>query len=105
MMDRLCRDLKVKIKRIGSSPWPWTKGRNAVFRLREQGEANGVPGLEIVGPERMHAIQPGVEGDLSLYSRRAPSSPYGLTIGLAENAVTNGAHFHLGQKVTSLTPP
>lgn len=105
MMDRLCRDLKVKIKRIGKLTVALDEeDRNAVFRLREQGEANGVPGLEIVGPERMHAIQPGVEGDLALYSpSSAIISPYGLTIGLAENAVANGAHFHLGQKVTSLT--
>jgi len=105
MMDDLCRDLKVKIKRIGKLTVALDDEDEAtLYRLLEQGKANGVPGLEIIGKERMQVIQPGVEGYLALYSPSSSIiSPYGLTIGLAENALANGVDFHLGQKVSSIT--
>lgn len=106
MMDDLCRDLKVKIKRIGKLTVAFDDEEVAeLHRLKEQGEANGVQGLELVGHDRMQTIQHGVEGVLALYSPSSSIiSPYGLTIGLAENALANGVHFHLGQRVTSITP-
>ena len=106
MMDDLCRDLKVKIKRIGKLTVALDDEDEATLRrLKEQGEANGVPGLELIGRERMQQIQPGVEGSLALHSPSSSIiSPYGLTIGLAENALANGVNFHLGQRVTSLSP-
>lgn len=105
LMDALCRDLKVKIKRIGKLTVALDAEDEATLRrLKEQGDANGVPGLELVGKERMQAIQPGVEGTMALYSPTSSIiSPYALTIGLAENAVANGVHFYLGQRVRSLT--
>lgn len=106
MMDDLCRDLKVKIKRIGKLTVALDEeDEGTLQRLLEQGRANGVPGLEIIGKERMQAIQPGVEGYMALYSPTSSIiSPYALTIGLAENALANGVHFHLGQQVVSVTP-
>jgi glycerol-3-phosphate dehydrogenase len=51
----------------------------------------------------MRAMQPGVGGTMALYSPSSSViSPYGLTIGLAENALANGVRFFLGQRVTSL---
>ena len=106
LMDDLCRDLKVKIKRIGKLTVALDKEDEAILhRLKEQGEANGVPGLELVGPERMRSLQPGVEGFLALHSpSSAIVSPYGLTVGLAENAHANGARFFLGRRVVSVSP-
>lgn len=106
MMDDLCRDLKVKIRRIGKLTVALDEEDEVTLRrLLEQGEANGVPGLELIGPERMQTLQPGVEGSMALYSPTSSIiSPYGLTIGLAENALANGVDFHLGQRVTSLSP-
>lgn len=106
LMDDLCRDLKVKIKRIGKLTVALDKEDEAILhRLKEQGEANGVPGLELIGPERMRSLQPGVEGFVALHSpSSAIVSPYGLTVGLAENAHANGARFFLGRRVVSLSP-
>ena len=106
MMDDLCRDLKVKIRRIGKLTVALDGEDEATLRrLKEQGEANGVPGLELVGRDRMQAIQPGVEGTLALYSPSSSIiSPYGLTIALAENANANGVDFFLGKRVTSVIP-
>ena len=105
MMDDICRDLKVKIKRIGKLTVALDEEDEATLhRLKEQGDANGVPGLELIGKDRMQQIQPGVEGSLALYSPTSSIiSPYGLTIGLAENALANGVDFHLGQQVVSIT--
>lgn len=104
LMDELCRDLKVRIKRIGKLTVALDReDEETLRRLKEQGDANGVPRLELVRPERMREIQPGVEGSLALYSPTSSIvSPYALTIGLAENALANGVHFHLGQRVVSL---
>jgi glycerol-3-phosphate dehydrogenase len=106
MMDRLCGELGVKMRRIGKL----TVALNEediprLRRLKEQGEANGVPGLELLDPEGMRRVQPGVEGRLALWS---PSSaivdPIGLTVGLAENALRNGVTFHLGEEVRAISP-
>lgn len=106
MMDDLCRDLKVKIKRIGKLTVAFDdEDEGTLSRLEEQGKANGVPGLEIIGRERMQQIQPGVEGSCALYSPSSSIiSPYSLTIGLAENALSNGVDFYLGQQVNSIAP-
>lgn len=104
LMSGLCRDLKVKIRRIGKL----TVARDAseigaLEALREQGEANGVPGLEIVDPRSMEKIQPGIRGAAALWSpTSAIICPYGLTTALADNAFRNGVHFHLGQEVVAI---
>lgn len=104
MMDDLCRDLKVKMKRIGKLTVALDKeDEPTLHKLKEQGDANGVPGLEVIDRNRMQKIQQGVEGYKALYSPTSSIiSPYSLTIGLAENALANGVNFHLGQKVQSV---
>lgn len=104
LMEALCRDLRVKMKRIGKlTVAQYDKDVSTLHRLKEQGEANGVPDLQILGSDDMQKIQPGITGLKALYS---PTSgivcPYGLTIGLAENAHDNGVHFHFGQEVTAI---
>jgi glycerol-3-phosphate dehydrogenase len=104
LMGDLCRDLKVKMQYIGKL----TVARDDVdidtlHALKDQGEANGVPGLEIIGRDRMQKIQTGVGGIKALWS---PTTgiicPYGLTIALAENAHENGVRYFLGSRVTSI---
>jgi len=105
MMDRLCSDLKVKIKRIGKLTIAINEeDMCGVKRLMEQGKANGVPGLEILDRAGMCKIQPGSEGIAAVWSpTSAIISPYGLTIALAENAHTNGVDYFLKHKVSSIT--
>ncbi len=105
-MHALCRDLRVKCRTIGKLTVAQDEEDTATLaRLLEQGTANGVPGLRILWPEEMRRLQPGVEGIRALHS---PSSgivsPYALTVALAENAVTNGVHVHLGQEVLEIRP-
>lgn len=104
LMNDLCRELKVKIKKIGKLTVAQDEEEiEGLHRLKEQGEANGVPGLELLDHEAMQKIQPGVEGVLALHS---PTSgiicPYGLTVALADNAYRNGVHFYLGAEVSGV---
>ncbi len=73
--------------------------------LREQGERNGTPGLEIIGEEEIRRIEPNIQAKKALYS---PTSgimdPFQLTIGLAENALMNGAEIKLNTEVTGINP-
>ncbi len=105
MMKDLCGDLKVKIQYIGKLTVAQDEIDIATLQaLKEQGDANDVPGLEILDQEQMNKIQPGVGGIKALYS---PSTgilcPYGLSIALAENAAANGVGFYLGHGVASIS--
>jgi glycerol-3-phosphate dehydrogenase len=104
LMKGLCDELKVKIEYIGKLTVAFDrKDCETLLRLKVQGEANGVPGLEILDADRMRKIQPDVGGIMALWS---PSTgiicPYGLTIALADNAAANGVRFFLGQEVSSI---
>jgi glycerol-3-phosphate dehydrogenase len=104
LMRPLCDELGVRYSSIGKITVAQNTGElTALEKLKEQGDANGVPGLECVGPDLMQKLQPGIKGIRALYS---PStgiiSPYGLTIALAENAHANGACFFFGHRVTAI---
>jgi glycerol-3-phosphate dehydrogenase len=107
MMDKLCAELKVPIKRIGKLTVALTKtDLPGLYRQKDQGEANGVPGMELMDNAEMRAIQPGIEGILGLWTpTSAIISSYGLTIGLAENAHANGVDFHLNCAAESIKSP
>jgi len=104
LMKDLCRELRVKIDYIGKLTVAFDKTDvETLERLKAQGEANGVPGLEILDTDQMREKQPDVGGIKALLS---PSTgiicPYGLTIALAENAAMNGVSFFLGHEVSSI---
>ena len=105
MMEDLCNDLKVRIEYIGKLTVAQDEiDIETLHTLKEQGEANGVPGLEILDQEKMQKVQSGVGGIKALFS---PSTgiicPYGLSIALAENAAANGVEFYLGSEVTDIS--
>jgi glycerol-3-phosphate dehydrogenase len=104
LMGDLCRELKVKIDYIGKLTVAQDETDiDTLERLKEQGEANGVPGLEILNADQMRGKQPDVGGIGALWS---PSTgiicPYGLTIALAENANLNGVKYFLGHEVSAI---
>lgn len=105
LMRQLCEELKVKMDYLGKLTVAYDRADVATLgELKEQGEANGVPGLEILDADRMRKIQPGVGGIKALHS---PSTgiicPYGLTIALADNAAENGVDFRLGREVSGIS--
>lgn len=68
-------------------------------RLRTMGEANGVPGMSLLEPGEIDALQPGIRAVAALH---VPSSgivsPYAFTLAMAEEAAVNGVTFFLGQR-------
>ncbi len=63
MMGDLCRVLKVKIQYIGKLTVAQDDTDiETLHALKEQGEANGVPGLGILDKDQMQKIQAGVGG-------------------------------------------
>ena len=104
MMDKICSELKVPLKRIGKLTVAMSKDDlPGLYRQKEQGETNGVEGMELMDNDAMCLIQPGIAGILGLWTpSSAIISPYGLAIALAENAAANGADFHLDSEVTDI---
>lgn len=104
MMDVLCKDLKVPLKRIGKLTIALSQeDLPGLYKQYEQGKANGVQGMELMKNSLMQKIQPGINGVLGLWTpSSAIISPYGLTIALAENAIANGVAFYLNSEVTKI---
>ena len=75
--------------------------------LKENGEKNGVEGLEIVDRVRLKSLEPSV-GHVPVAALYAPTAgivcPFGATVAFAENAYTNGVEFHFDTEVKGLTP-
>ncbi|MEA2022458.1 MAG: NAD(P)/FAD-dependent oxidoreductase [Candidatus Caldatribacteriota bacterium] len=104
--DKLCQDLKVRFKRIGSLVVAFT-GED-VKRLRElkkNGEKNGIKSLEIIRGPKLFELEPNLNHKAK-YALYAPSagiiSPYKFTIALADNAVINGVKILLETEANNI---
>lgn len=106
MMGQLAKELDFEFQRNGSLVVCFEKdGLPALERLKEQGERNGVRGLEILDGEAVRRMEPNLQKNVyaALY---APDGgivcPFGLTIALAENACDNGVEFRFETEVTGV---
>ena len=71
--------------------------------LHRRGEANGVSGLELIGPERLQELEPHSEGVLALHSPRTGIVDYReLTRAYAKRAVEAGGQLLTGHEVLSI---
>lgn len=100
--DTVARELNVPFKRTGKLIVGFTEEhRQRLLAMIERGRANGVPGMELIDRARMDEIDPSAGGNFAIY---CPTSgildPFIYTIALAENAVQNGARYHLYTEVT-----
>ena len=70
--------------------------RTQLEKLRDNGLANGVPELSIVGPERIHELEPRASAQATC-ALWCPSTgyvdPFEVAIAALENAVANGVTF------------
>jgi len=104
--DQLCEDLKVPFKRNGSLVVGFNDEDLKKLKVKkENGEKNGIEGLEILNREELFKKEPNINKKAQ-YALYAPSagiiSPYELTIGYADNAVRNGAEVLLNTEVEDL---
>jgi glycerol-3-phosphate dehydrogenase len=105
LMDKICAELKVPIKRIGKlTVAADMEEASEIPRLMEQGVKNGVRDMEVFDREQMERIQPGVQGLKAIWTpTSAIVSPFKLAMALAENAKANGTDCYLNAEVASIS--
>jgi len=101
----LCHQLDVPYKKIGKVVVARKKEEiKGLKELKIQGDKNQVACLKIIDSEELKRLEPNIEGIAALYSpETAITSPYLLSIALAENAFDNGVFFFLNTEVESIT--
>lgn len=71
--------------------------------LERRGRLNGVPDLELIGPERMAEIEPAIVGVRALYSPRTAVLDFSLVArAYAERFAHSGGEIHLRAEVRSI---
>ncbi len=103
--EQFCRELGVPYRRSGKLVIGFDEQDvKALQKLKDDGDQNGCPDLEIIDRRRMLELEPNVGGIAALYSPwTAVMTPYLLTIALAENALSNGVSVFLNTEVTSIS--
>lgn len=103
-MGRLSEELDFPFQRCGKVLVGNTRAdQEALDRIMEQGKANGVKGLELIGKARLHELVPAVIGEFAIYSAESGIvDPFGYTIALAENAADNGVRYFFDREVTAI---
>ena len=103
MFDQLKNELGFPFKRVGILVAAFSyEEMKTVEALYEQGLANGVPRLEIVGRDRLLGLEPQLSADVvgGLY---APTGgiiePYRFAFALAESALKNGVELFTDWKL------
>ncbi|MFL0247486.1 NAD(P)/FAD-dependent oxidoreductase [Candidatus Clostridium stratigraminis] len=106
MFDKLSEDLNFHFRRNGSMVLCLDEmDIDKLYELKERGEKNGVPFLEILTGEEVRRMEPSVT-DKVVAALYAPTGgivcPFNLTIALAENAYVNGVEFSFNSEVLEL---
>lgn len=103
MMPDLAKELDFAYRQCGSLVVCLSEeDRPALEKLLENGRANGVEGLRIIGREELRALEPNI-ADEAVAALWAPTGgivcPFGLTYAFAENAAKNGVQFQFDTEV------
>ena len=102
----LCEELDVPCDMTGSMVVAASDGLEQLKVLKSWGDTGGVPGLEILGRDRIFGMEPNLRRDGIDYALYAPTaciiSPYKTVIALSERAVKNGADLSLDTEITAL---
>ena len=103
--ESLCADLDIPYKKTGKLIVGYDEAdRQALVKLKEQGEKNGVRGLEIIDREAIRAIEPDLPASWAMLSRNtAVFNPFLYSIHLAEASAQNGVRYFLNSPVTGIT--
>lgn len=106
MMPKLCENLSVPYKNIGSFVIGFDdEDKKKLEELYNKGVANGVEGMEIVDGDRARQIEKNLSDDVTwaLHAKTAGIvSPYELAIGMCENAIDNGATLEMDFEVVDI---
>lgn len=106
LAKQLCAQLDVPYRQCGSLVLAFTPAECATLEtLRQRGQTNGVPGLQVLTGAEARAMDPQLSDQVqaALYAPTAAiCSPWEYCLALAETAVRNGAKLHLETEVTGM---
>ncbi len=106
MFDKVCQELDVPLKRIGSLVIATNEEEmESVKELYKRGIENGIPDIKILDGEEVREKEENISEEVigALYAPTAAIvSPWELAVALAENAADNGAKIRLESKVTDI---
>ena len=106
MYPELAQELGFPYRQCGALVLGFTPGDEEVLRvLLAQGEANGVPGVRLIGREEVLRMEPNTNPDvrLALYAPTSGiTSPYEAAYALADHAAVNGVRFLFDSRVSSV---
>ena len=106
MMQQIAHDLGVKYRNNGSLVIGFDEEDKKVLEeLLDRGIQNEVEGLEIIGYDKLHELEPNLSNDVKWALHAKTGSiicPYELTIASIGNAMDNGATLKLNYPVTSI---
>ena len=106
LAKQLCEQLDVPYRQCGSLVLAFSPAECGTLEtLRQRGEANGVPGLQVLTGDEARAMDPQLSDKVqaALYAPTAAiCSPWEYCLALAETAVRNGAQLHLETQVTGM---
>lgn len=109
MFDRIAKELNVPFERNTSMVLSFSdndEDKSHLRDLKQQGELNGVEGLEIIDAKEVRRREPNVSGEVHealLVPNGGIVCPYELTQAYAENAAENGVEFFRNAQVTDIT--
>ena len=106
MFEKICSELSVPFKRIGSLVLAFNNEDLKVIKdLFINGNKNGVKGLEILNKEEVLSLEPNISKEVigALYAPTAGIiGPFEYTIALMENGYKNGGDIILESEVVSI---
>lgn len=106
MYDKLCEELDVPFKRIGSLVLGFSEeDMETIGKLYEQGIENGIGGMEIWDRKKVLEVEPMINKEVmgALYAATCGVvGPWELAIAQAENAAENGVEVLLDNEVRDI---
>ncbi len=106
MYSRVCEELAVPFKRIGSIVVAFNQEEIIQLDLLyEKGLKNGVPEMSMINQEELRTLEPNISAQAvaALYAKTAGIiCPFTLTIATAENADVNGVEFFFNAEVREI---
>ncbi len=107
MFDKLCNELDVPFKRIGSLVIAFSdEEMETIKELYDNGQKLGIPNLEVIDGEKVSEMEPNLSEEIvgALYAPTAGIvNPWELAIASAENAMENGVELKINAEVIDIS--
>lgn len=103
-VETFCAEHDIPVERVGKLVVAAEEAElPRLASLRERGEANGVPGLEEVGPERIRELEPHTVGIRGLWSPTTAVVDFRrVALALADEVHRRGGVVQTGRRVTGI---